>query len=34
MKRKNRSPIETKKNKGTLITIELPVYERELAKLS
>ena len=31
---KNICPIETKNNKGTLITIELPFYERELAKLS
>jgi signal transduction histidine kinase len=31
---KGKFSIETKKDKGTLITIELPVYERELAKLS
>jgi len=29
---KGKFSIETKKDKGTLITIELPVYERELAK--
>jgi signal transduction histidine kinase len=31
---KGKFSIETKKNKGTLITIELPVYDRELTKLS
>ena len=31
---KGKFSIETKKNKGTLVTIELPVCERELAKLS